>query len=224
MDFPGGSVYNVGDSGSIPGWGRSPWRRKWQSTPVLLPGKSHGQSSLVGYSPWGRTESDTTERLHVHVHVHVQMWELDRKEGWVLKNCYFQTVLLEKTLGSPLDCKEIRPINPKGNQPWMFIGRVDAEAEALLWPPNGKSLPIGKRPWCWERLKAGGEGDDREWDGWMASPIQWTWVWAKCRRWWRTGRPGVMQSTGSQSQTRLNNNNNKLQYHRNGSKCRFFPD
>ena len=69
IDFPGGSdgkapVYNWGDPGLIPGLGRSPWRRKWQSTPGLLPGKSHGQRSLVDYSPWGRKESDMTERLH----------------------------------------------------------------------------------------------------------------------------------------------------------------
>ena len=69
--FPGGSdgktsVYNVEDLGSISGSGRFPWRRKWQSTPVILPGKSHGQRSLVGYSPWGRKESDMTERLHFH--------------------------------------------------------------------------------------------------------------------------------------------------------------
>ena len=72
MDFPGGSdgkasVYNAGDLGSSPGLGRSPGVRKWQSTPVLLPGKSHGQRSLVGYSPWGHKESDTTERLHFHI-------------------------------------------------------------------------------------------------------------------------------------------------------------
>ena len=71
--FPGGSgskasVYNEGDLSSIPGSGRFPWRRKWQSTPVLLPGKSHGQRSLVGYSLWGHKESDTTERLHFHFH------------------------------------------------------------------------------------------------------------------------------------------------------------
>ena len=70
-DFPGGSdgkasVYNVGDLGSIPGLGRSPWRRKWQPTPVFLPGKSHGRRNLVGYSPWGRKESDMTER-HLHL-------------------------------------------------------------------------------------------------------------------------------------------------------------
>ena len=73
------------------------------------------------------------------------MWELDHKEGWIPKNWYFQIVVLEKTLESPLDSKEIKPINPKGNQPWIFIGRTDAEAEALiLWPPDAKSPLIGK--------------------------------------------------------------------------------
>ena len=60
-----------------------------------------------------------------------------------------------------------------------------------------------KRPWCWERLKAGGGGDDRGWDGWMASPTQWMWIWVNCRSWWWTGRPGMLQSMGSQSQTGL---------------------
>ena len=69
------------------------------------------------------------------------------KEGWVLKNCCFWTVELEMTLESPLDCKDLRPINPKGNQPWIFIGRTDAEAEApILWPPDVKSQLIGKDP------------------------------------------------------------------------------
>ena len=78
---------------------------------------------------------------------HVQMWELDHKEGWVPKNRCFRTVVLEKTLQSPLDCKEIKPVNPKGNQPWMFIGRTDAEAEApILWPPDAKNWLIGKDP------------------------------------------------------------------------------
>ena len=66
-----------------------------------------------------------------------------------------------------------------------------------------KELTHWKRPWCWERLRAGGEGDDRGWDGWMVSPTQWTWVWASSRRWWRTGKPGVLQSMGSQSSTPL---------------------
>ena len=95
------------------------------------------------------------------------MWELDHKEGWEPENWCFWTVVLEKTLESPLDCKEIKPVNPKGNQPWIFIGRTDAEAEApILFLPDAKSLLFGKRPRCWERLKVGGEGGDRGWDGW----------------------------------------------------------
>ena len=76
---------------------------------------------------------------------HVQMWELDYEEGWVLKNWCFQTVVLEKTLGSPLGCKEIQPVNPKGNQSWIFNGRTDAEAEmSILWPPDAKKWLLGK--------------------------------------------------------------------------------
>ena len=76
---------------------------------------------------------------------HVWMWELDHKESWVLKNWCFWTVVLEKTLKSPLDCKEIKPVNPKGNQSWIFIGRTDAEAEApILWPSDGKTDSLEK--------------------------------------------------------------------------------
>ena len=75
---------------------------------------------------------------------HVWIWELDCKESWVLKNWCFWTVVLEKTLGSPLDCK-IKPVHPKGNQSWLFIGRIDAEAETpVLWPPDAKNWLIGK--------------------------------------------------------------------------------
>ena len=78
---------------------------------------------------------------------HVWTWELDRKEGWAPKNCCFQTMQLEKTLESLLDNKEIKPVNPNGNETWIFIGRTDVEAEALiLWPPDGKSRLIGKDP------------------------------------------------------------------------------
>ena len=98
-----------------------------------------------------------------------------------------------------LDNKEIKPVNPKGNQPWIFIGRTDTEAEApILWPPGVKSWLAGKKIWCWERLAAGGEGAGRGWDGWMASPTLWTWVWVSFGSWWWTGRPGVLQSMGSQ--------------------------
>ena len=123
---------------------------------------------------------------------HVWTWELDLKESWVPKNWCFWTVVLEKTLDSPLDCKEITLVNPKGNQSWIFTGRTDAEAEApILWPLDVKNWLTGKD------LKLGkieGRRDDRGWDGWMASLTQWTWVWASSRSWWWTGR----QSMGSQ--------------------------
>ena len=130
---------------------------------------------------------------------HVWMWELDYKESWVLKNWFFWAVVLEKTLESPLDCKEIQQVHPKADQSWVFIGRTDPKAETpILWPPDEKNWLIRKKPWCWERLKAGGEGDDRGWDGWMASPTQWTWVWVIFGTCWWTERPGVLQSMGLQ--------------------------
>ena len=96
--------------------------------------------------------------------------ESDYKESWVLKNWYFWTVVLEKTLGSPLNCKGVQPVHPKGDQASIFIGNTDTEAEtAIIWPPNAQNWLI-ERFWCWERSKAGGEGDNRGWDGWMASP------------------------------------------------------
>ena len=127
------------------------------------------------------------------------MWELDYKENWAPKNWCFWTVVLEKTLENPLDFKEIKPVNPEGNQSWIFIGKTDVVAET----PNTlatwcEKLTCYKRPWCWERLKAGGEGDDRGGDGWMASPTWWTWVWASSRSWWWTGKPGVLHSMGLQ--------------------------
>ena len=121
-------------------------------------------------------------------------WNIKKAESWTIDA--FQTVVLEK---SPLDSKEIKPVNPKGNQPQIFIGRTEAEAETpILWPPDMESQLIGKdsdagKDWRWEE-----KGTIRGWDGWMASPTQWTWVWAKSERWWRTGKPGILQSMGSQ--------------------------
>ena len=130
----------------------------------------------------------------------VWMWELDYKESWAPKNWCFWTVVLEKTLESPLDCKEIQPDHPKGDQSWVFIGRTNVEAETpILWPSDYGELTHRKRPWCWERLKAREEGDDRGWDGWMASPTQWTRVWVDSGSWWWIGRPGVLRFLGSQS-------------------------
>ena len=122
------------------------------------------------------------------------MCELEHKEGWALKNWCFWIIMLEKTLEGLLDCKEIKSVNPKGNQSWIFIGRTDTEAEApILGPPDSKRTHW-KRPWCWERLREGREGDNRRWDGWMASSAQWTGAWANSGRQWRTGNPGVLQS------------------------------
>ena len=129
---------------------------------------------------------------------HVWMWELDYKKSWELKNWRFWTVVLEKTLESPLDSKEIQPVHPKGKQSWIFIGRTDAEAETpILWPPDVKSWLIWKDPGVgkdWRQEEKGTTG----YGGWMASLTQWTWVWVNSRSRWWTGRPGMLQSMGSQ--------------------------
>ena len=93
---------------------------------------------------------------------HVRMQELDHKEGWVTKNWCFCTLVLEKTLESPLDCKEIQPVHPKGNQLWIFIGRTDAEAP-ILWPPDVKSRLTGKDPDAgkdWRQMEKGATEDE----------------------------------------------------------------
>ena len=126
------------------------------------------------------------------------MKELDYKESWALKNWCFWTVVLEKTLESLLDYKETKAINPKGNQSWIFIGRTDVESVApILWPPDAKGWLIWKDPDAgkdWGQEEKGTRG----WDGWMASPTQWTWVWENSGRWWWKGRPGVLQFMGWQ--------------------------
>ena len=129
---------------------------------------------------------------------HIWIWELDHKEGWVPKNWCFWIVVLEKTLESPLDCEEIQPIHSKGDQSWDFFGRNDAKAETSTLATSCEELTHWKILWCWEGLWAGGEGDDRGWDGWMVSPTQWMWVWVNSGSWWWTGRPGVLRFMGSQ--------------------------
>jgi hypothetical protein len=130
----------------------------------------------------------------------VQWLELDHKEGWALKNRCFLIVVLEKTFETPLDSKEIKWVNPKGNQPWIFIGRTDAAAEApKLWPPDAKSRLLGKDPDAGKDWRQEEKGGKRGWDGWMASPTQWTWVWAnleivKDREAWCTSVHGVAKS------------------------------
>ena len=129
---------------------------------------------------------------------HIWMWKLSHKEGWALKNWCFRIMVLDKTLESPLDCKEIKPVNPKGNQSWISIGRTDAKAP-ILWPPDGKRQLIRKDPDAGRDWRQEEKGMMRRgWDGWMASPTQWTWVWSSSGRWWRTGKPGMLQSMGLQ--------------------------
>ena len=117
-----------------------------------------------------------------------ECWRIDAFDLWCCK-----------TLESPLDCKKVQPVHSEGDQPWDFFGKNDAKAETpVLWPPHVKHWLIGKDFWCWEGLRAGGEGDDRGWDGWMASLTRWTWVWVNSGNWWWTGRPGVLWFMGSQ--------------------------
>ena len=127
------------------------------------------------------------------------MWKLDCEESWALKNWCFWTLVLEKTLESPLDCKEIQPVHSEGDQPWDFFGRNDAKAETpVLWTPHAKSWLIRKDADAGRDWGAGGEGDDRGWDGWMASLTRWTRIWVNSGSWWWTGRPGVLRFLGLQ--------------------------
>ena len=102
-----------------------------------------------------------------------------------------------KTLESPLDCKEIQPVSLKTNQCWIFIERTDAEAETpILWPPDVKNWLIWKDPDAGKDWRQKEKGTTEGWDGWMALPTQWRWVWESSRSWWWTVKPGVMQSMG----------------------------
>ena len=123
------------------------------------------------------------------------MWELDHKGSWAPKNWCFWTVVLKKTLESPLDWKEIKPVFPKGNSSGIFIGSTDSEGETLIfghlmWRSDSleKTLMLGNS-----------ESESRR--GWQSptqSPTQWTWAWPSPRIWWCTGMPGMLQSMGSQ--------------------------
>ena len=123
------------------------------------------------------------------------MWGLDHKESWVPKNWYFWTVVLEKTLESPLNIKEIKSVNSQGNQSWIFIGRTDAETETLiLWPPDAKYWLIGKDPDTGKDRRQEKKGTTEDemvgWHHWLNGYE----VWASSKSWWWTGEPGVLQS------------------------------
>ena len=100
---------------------------------------------------------------------HIWMWELDCEEGLSAEGLILLNCGAGEDSWESLDCKDMQPVHPKGDHPWIFIGRTDAEAETpILWPPDAKNWLIGKTPWCWERLKVEGKGDDTGWHGWMA--------------------------------------------------------
>ena len=114
----------------------APWKKSYgKPSQCIKKQRHHSANKGPSHQSYGFSSS------------HIEMRELDPKEGWVPKNRCFQIVVLEKILQSPLDCKEIQPVSPKGNQSWIFTGRTDAEIEApILWPPDEKSQPIGKYP------------------------------------------------------------------------------
>ena len=124
-----------------------------------------------------------------------ESWTIRKAERW-------RTDVLElwcwRRFLSPLGCKEMKPVHPKGNQ-------LNVHWKDWHWSWNANTLATWfeeltnlKRPWCWERFMEEGEGDDRRWDGWMSSPTQWTWVCVNSGSWWWTGKPGMLQSMGSQ--------------------------
>ena len=159
--------------GFDPWVGKIPWRRERLPTAVFWPEECHGLYNPSGHKEWDTTEQlsltvtaamklkdacslerylwQTDSILKSYSQScgfsssHVWMWELDHKEGWAPKNWNFWIVVLEKTLENPLDSREIKPVNPKGNQAWIFIGRTDAEVP-ILWPSDGKSRFIGEDP------------------------------------------------------------------------------
>ena len=139
---------------------------------------------------WRKPWSPETQEVMFHLRSIScsPVWMWDHKEGWVTKNWCFQIVVLQKTLENPLGSKEIKPVHWKD---WCWSWSSNT---LVTWC---KEPTHWKRPWYWERLRAG-EGGDRGWDGWMISLTQWTWIWAVSGRWLKTGKPGMLQSMGLQ--------------------------
>ena len=127
---------------------------------------------------------------------YVWMWELEYKESWVPKNwCFLCWRRLWRVSCTPRRSNQsiLKEISPEYSLEGLML-----ELKLQYVATWCEELTHLKRPWCWERLKAGGEGDNRVWDGWMASPTQWTWIWVTSGSWWWTGRTGILQSMGSQ--------------------------
>ena len=138
----------------------APWKKSYDQSKLHIKKQRH---YFANKGPSSQSYSFSSS--------HVWMWELDYKESWVLKNWCFLTGVLEKTLESPLDCKEIQPVHPKGNQSWIFIRRTDAEAETpILWPPDAKNWLIGKDPDAgkdWRQKKQMTEGEMVAWNQYL---------------------------------------------------------
>ena len=155
----------------------------------------HFHSNYLIFFSWPRSDIESYDFSSIYV----WMLELNHSEGWALKNWCFRSVVLEKTPESPLDSKEIKPVSPKKKSTL----NIHWKDWCWSWSSNTlaswfEQLTYRKRRKYWERLKAEGEEGGRGWDDWMVSPTQWTWIWANSERWWRTAKPGMLQSLGSQ--------------------------
>ena len=126
------------------------------------------------------------------------MWELDCKESWVPKNWCFELCCWRRLLRVPWTARRSDQPIVKGINLEYSLEGLRMRLKFQYFATWCKELTHWKRPWCWERLRAGGEGDNRGWDGWIASPTQWTWVWVDSGSWWWTGRLGMLQSMGLQ--------------------------
>ena len=126
------------------------------------------------------------------------MWELDYKENWAWKNWYFDLWCWRRLLRVHWTAKRSNPSIIKEISPGYSLEGLMLKLKLQYFGHLMRRTDYWKRSWCWERLEAGGEWDDRGWDGWIASPTQWIWVWASSRSWWWTGKTGVLQSMGSQ--------------------------
>ena len=173
----------------------APWKKSYDQS------KKHIKKQRYYFA-----DKDPSSQSYDFASSHVWMWELDHKESWTLKNWCFWTVILEMTLESSLDCKEIKAVNHNRKS----ILNIHWKDWCWSWSSNSltiwcEELAHLKRPWWWERLKAGGEGDDRGWDGWLASLTQRTWVWTSSRSWWWTESPGMgLQRAGHDWVTKQN--------------------
>ena len=148
--------------------------------PVLWQEQNRGERRRCGPSPWGAPDPLRKVMLTSYNYGRL-IW----------------TAVLEKTLESPLDCKEIQPVHSKGVHPGCSLDGMMLKLKLQYFGHLIRRVDSWKRVWCWEGLGAGGEGDDRGWDGWMASPTWWMWVWVNSGSWWWTRRPGMLQFMGS---------------------------